>query len=166
MEGGLAGYTGRICEILNKHSVEYLIVGGLAMALHGYYRKSIAPHGTQTEKPDIDIWFNPAYTNYFRLLDALEDLGQDVNKFKNEQEPNPKKSFLKYTFNEFTLDLLPQLKSKLSFQACYKRRRSVSLNRVVIFYIHTDDLITDKKANARPKDLADIAYLERKRLEN
>jgi hypothetical protein len=55
MEGGLAGYSLRVCEILNKHEVEYLIVGGLAMALHGYYRRSIAPDGTQAEKPDIDI---------------------------------------------------------------------------------------------------------------
>ncbi len=163
MDGDLAGHALRVCETLNKHAVEYIIVGGLAMALHGYYRKSIAPDGTQAEKPDIDIWFNPTYTNYFKLLDALQELGLEVSKFKNEQAPNPKKSFFKYNFNEFTLDLLPELKSKLSFPSSYGRRQSVSLNNIVITYINLEDLVTDKKANARPKDLEDIAYLERKR---
>ncbi len=75
MESDLAAYVLRVCEILNKHAIEYMIVGGVAMALHGYYRKSIAPDGTQTDKPDIDIWYNPSYGNYFQvLLDALEAL--------------------------------------------------------------------------------------------
>jgi hypothetical protein len=166
MEGDLADYMLYVCEILNKHAIEYMIVGGVAMALHGYYRKSITPDGTQTDKPDIDIWYNPTYGNYFRLLDALEELGQDVSKFKNEPAPNPKKSFFKYNFDEFTLDFLPELKAKLSFQVAYKRRQFVSLNNVDISYINLEDLMSDKKANARQKDLEDIAYLERKKLGN
>ena len=136
------------------------------MALHGYYRKSITPDGTQTDKPDIDIWYNPTYGNYFRLLDALEELGQDISQFKHEQAPNPKKSFFKYNFDGFTLDFLPEIKAKLSFQSAYKRRQLVSLDNVGISYIHLEDLMSDKKANARQKDLEDIAYLERKRLGN
>jgi len=76
MEGDLAGYILHVCEILNKHAIEYLLVGGAAMALHGYYRKSTAPDGKQADKPDIDIWYNHTHGNYFRLLDALEELGQ------------------------------------------------------------------------------------------
>jgi hypothetical protein len=166
MESNLAGYMLRLCEILNKHAIEYMIVGGVAMALHGYYRKSITPDGMQTDKPDIDIWYNPTYGNYFRLLDALEELGQDISKFKNEQAPNPKKSFFKYNFDEFTLDFLPELKAKLSFLASYKGHQLVSMNNIDISYINLEDLISDKKANARQKDLEDIAYLEHKRLGN
>jgi hypothetical protein len=164
MEDDLAGYMLRVCEILNNQAIEYMIVGGVAMALHGYYRKSITQDGTQTDKPDIDIWYNPTYGNYFRLLDALEALGQDTSEFKNEQAANPKKSFFKYNFDEFTLDFLPELKAKLSFPASYKRRQLVSLDNVDIFYINLEDLISDKKANARQKDLDDIAYLQRKKL--
>jgi len=166
MEGELAGYMLRVCDILNKNAIEYLIVGGVAMALHGYYRKSITPDGTQADKPDIDIWYNPTYGNYFKLLDALEELGQDISQFKHEQAPNPKKSFFKYNFDGFTLDFLPELKAILSFQSAYKRRQLVSLDNVGISYIHLEDLMSDKKANARQKDLEDIAYLERKRLGN
>ena len=110
--------------------------------------------------------YNPTYGNYFRLLDAPEALGQNTSEFKNEQAANPKKSFFKYNFNEFTLDFLPEIKAKLSFPASYNGHQLVSLNNIEISYINLEDLISDKKANARQKDLEDIAYLERKKLGN
>ena len=93
-----------ICSILNKHSIQYLIVGGSAVALHGYFRDSINQAGLTTDKPDLDCWYNPTYDNYFRLLDALEDLGEDVGEFKDEQTPNPKASF--FNFNLKILRLI------------------------------------------------------------
>jgi hypothetical protein len=54
--------------------------------------------GKIAEKPDLDFWYNPTYDNYFKLLNALEELGQDVTRFKDEQTPNPKKSFFRYEF--------------------------------------------------------------------
>ena len=48
-----------VCNILNKHKVEFLIVGGTAVAFHGYYRPSINSIGNITEKPDLDFWYNP-----------------------------------------------------------------------------------------------------------
>ena len=35
----------KVCEILDKHRVQYLIVGGTAVALHGYFRDSINQAG-------------------------------------------------------------------------------------------------------------------------
>lgn len=40
MEGSLADSILHVCKVLNKHSVEYLLIGGTAVALHGYYRLS------------------------------------------------------------------------------------------------------------------------------
>ena len=82
-----------ICNELNKNDVQYLIVGGTAVALHGYFRWSYTSDGKAAEKYDLDIWYNPNYENYFNLLHALENLGQEVSKFKNEKSPNPKSSF-------------------------------------------------------------------------
>ena len=81
-----------------------MIVGGTAVALHGYSRPSMNVTDEVAEKPDLDFWYNPTYENYFKLLNALEELGQDVTKFKQEQVPNPKKSFFRYEFEKFTLD--------------------------------------------------------------
>lgn len=41
-----------VCSLLNKNKVEYLIVGGTAVALYGYYRMSITASGKPAEKPD------------------------------------------------------------------------------------------------------------------
>jgi hypothetical protein len=116
MESSLTDNILTVCRTLNKFSVEYIIVGGTAVALHGYYRQSTNVAGEIAEKPDLDFWYNPTYDNYFRLLNALEELGQDVTQFRDEQTPNPKKSFFRYEFEKFTLDFLPELKAPLHFR--------------------------------------------------
>ena len=62
-----------VCNILSANAVEYLVVGGTAVALHGYYRKSVLASGVVADKPDFDIWYNSTYTNYFRLLNTIEN---------------------------------------------------------------------------------------------
>ena len=62
-----------------------MIVGGIAVALHGHFRQSIKLAGIATDKPDLDFWYNPTYENYFNLLNALEDLGQDVQNLNRNR---------------------------------------------------------------------------------
>ncbi|HEV7331875.1 MAG TPA: hypothetical protein VGN63_12620 [Flavisolibacter sp.] len=146
--------------------MEYIIVGGTAVALHGYYRNSMNVAGEIAEKPDLDFWYNPTYDNYFRLLNALEELGQDVTQFKEERTPNPKKSFFRYAFEKFTLDFLPELKAPLRFRQSFTKKEIVTLKEIEIPFISFEDLISDKKANARSKDITDIKKLgERKKNE-
>ena len=160
MEGNLTDRILSVCKALNKFSVEYMIVGGTAVALHGYSRPSMNLTDEIAEKPDLDFWYNPTYENYFKLLNALEELGQDVTKFKQEQVPNPKKSFFRYEFEKFTLDFLPELKASLKFKSSLKRKEIVTLNDVEIPFINYEDLILDKEANARLKDVTDINHLK------
>ncbi|TDN35760.1 hypothetical protein E4631_24485 [Hymenobacter sp. UV11] len=160
MNDSLVDHLLAVCQVLNDHGVEYLTVGGTAVALYGYYRLSMNPAGVVVDKPDVDLWYNPTYGNYFKLLRALEALGQDVSAFRQEQAPNPKQSFFKYEFEQFTLDLLPELRVTLSFGASYRTREVLTLQDVVIPLISLDDLLADKAATARPKDLVDIAQLK------
>lgn len=69
-----------VCQILSEYSVDYLLVGGVAVALHGYFRYSKTASGEIAEKVDVDLWYNPSYTNYFKLLRALEALGKGCSK--------------------------------------------------------------------------------------
>jgi hypothetical protein len=163
MENNLADSILSVCKTLNKCGVEYMIVGGTAVALHGYFRYSINVAGEITDKPDLDFWYNPTYKNYFNLLNTLEDLGQDVSEFKKEQVPNPRKSFFRYEFEKFTLDFLPELKAGLRFRPSFKKREIVTLDNIDIPFICYEDLLLDKKANARPKDITDIEQLKTKR---
>ncbi len=165
MENNLTDNILSVCQVLNKHTVQYMVVGGVAVALHGYFRQSINLAGVVADKPDLDFWYNPTYENYFKLLNALEELGQDVSEFKEEQSPNPKKSFFKYQFENFTLDLLPELKAPLAFNVSFTNREIIIFNQIDIPFINYQDLISDKKVNARPKDIQDIEQLE-KRIKN
>ena len=163
MDNSLADSILSVCKALGKHDVQYLIVGGTAVALHGYFRMSETHSGLPVEKHDLDFRYNPTYGNYFRLLNALEELGQDVSEFKEEIAPNPRKSFFKFEFENFTLDFLPELKGLKNFRLSYNEREIVRLNEIEILYISLNDLIKDKEINARPKDLNDIAELNLRR---
>lgn len=163
MKNALTDNILKICQILSNHSVEYLIVGGAAVALHGYFRPSVDSVGNFAEKLDLDFWYNPTYANYFNLLDAFNEMGLNVEEFKNEAEPNPKKSFFKFESENFTLDFLPTLKGLTKFNNSFKNKEVVNLLGTEIWFIGYHDLINDKLENPRPKDLTDIEQLKNKR---
>lgn len=163
MEKSIADNILSVCTALNKHNVQYLIVGGTAVALHGYFRWSYNQAGVPSEKYDLDIWYNPTYDNYFHLLFALEELGQDVSEFREEQSPNPKSSFFRFEMEKFTLDFLPELKGLSKFRLSFDKREVVNFNGTDILVISFDDLIKDKETDSRPKDLIDIKQLKAKR---
>ncbi len=55
MENSLIDNILTVCRTLNKFSVEYIVVGGTAVALHGYYRHSMNTAGEIAVKPDLDF---------------------------------------------------------------------------------------------------------------
>lgn len=162
MEDNLKNSLLTVCTLLEKHNVQYMLIGGTAVALNGYYRHSINIAGELTDKPDIDIWYNPTYENYYNILKVMEELGQDITEFRKEQRPNPHKSFFKLDFDNFTLDILPEIKATIKFFDANKRKETVEFNDTQIHYMNYFDLIEDKKSTARKKDLEDIEQLKKK----
>jgi len=150
-----------ICGIFNKHSVEFMIVGGTAVALHGHFRRSTTLKGEVVDKPDLDFWYNPTYDNYFNLLNALEELGIDVTRFREEQAPDPKNSFFRFEFEDYTLDLLPNIKALLKFRVSFAKKQVIQSEGVEISFISFEDLIEDKQSLGRPKDIEDVKELKR-----
>ena len=122
------------------------------MAFHGYFRWSQNLSGNPSEKFDLDIWYNPTYTNYFNLLNALAELGQDVKEFLEEQSPDPLKSYFRFDLEKFTLDFLPKLKGVAKFRQSYEKKEIINLKGVNMPIIGFDELLQDKAANSRPKD--------------
>ncbi|WP_228377987.1 hypothetical protein [Chryseobacterium luteum] len=116
--------------------------------------------GTISEKPDIDIWYNPTYENYFRLINVIESLGRDVTKYREEKIPDPKKSFFKLELPDFTLDFLPKTRSKITYPVASLKKEAIQLDGVNIYFISFDDLIEDKKSSGRKKDIEDINELK------
>lgn len=166
MEDNLKNNLLTVCTLLEKHNVQYMLIGGTAVALNGYYRHSINIAGELTDKPDIDIWYNPTYENYFKILKVLKELGRDITELENEQSPNPRKSFFKLDFEDFALDILPEIKATIKFSEANKRKETVVLEQTKIHFMNFLDLIEDKGAMARKKDLEDIEQLKKIRGED
>ena len=163
MDNGLRDSLIKVCGLLKKHKVEYMIVGGTAVALHGYFRMSMSITGHPADKPDLDFWYNPSYNNYFNLLDAIEALGEDVSEFKNEKSPNPRKSFFKLNFDRFTIDFLPELPGLSKFRSSYESKEVAQIDDVDIMFINFDDLIANKRETARGRDITDVDELIKRR---
>jgi hypothetical protein len=161
MEGNIKSNLLMICKLLEEYDVHYMLVGGTAVALNGYYRHSTTISGELTSIPDIDIWYNPTYENYFNILKVIEALGKDISEYQNEQSPNPRKSFFQFKFDDFTLDILPEIKAPIKFSDANKRKTTIVLEETAIHFMGLGDLIEDKEASARKKDLADIKQLRK-----
>ena len=61
-------------ESLNKHNVRYLVVGGYAVAFHGYPRYT----------KDLDIWIELSPDNADNAVKALEEFGFESAGLKKE----------------------------------------------------------------------------------
>ena len=152
-----------MCAILNEQGVEYLIVGGAAVGLHGYQRLSRDSSGQDTGVVDLDFWYNPSYNNYFQLINALEKMGQDVTAFRAEQTPDPQRSFFRIERPEYTLDFLPELPGLPKFREAFNSKVTTKLDETEILFISFDDLLKNKQALNRPKDQEDIRQSQLKK---
>ena len=134
-------------ELFVAHEVEFLIVGGYALAAHG--------HPRYTNHLDVWVWFGPE--NAQRILAAIEefgfaDLGLTAADF---QEPDV---MVQLGREPQRIDILTYA-SGLQFSDAYKNRVLVKIGNVDVPFISVDDLRTNKMATGRPRDLADVADL-------
>jgi len=160
MENELIADLVKVCKGLQNYGIEYLIVGGTAVALHGYFRITMDGNGMPNEKHDLDIWYNPTYGNYFNLLKALKELGLDTTQYEEENSPNPKKSYFKFEADNFSFDFLPELLSLKKFGVAFTKRETVDIGDTQICFISYEDLINEKQESGRLKDIIDIEQLK------
>lgn len=151
----------KICKVLNSNNVQFIIVGGTAAGFHGFNRMTMDQFGLPTRKHDFDFWFNPNYENYFNILKTMKSLGKDVSRLENESLPNPKKSFLKFEFEEFKIDFLPEIKGLVSFNDSYSTAKKSIVNSIEFNILSLDDLIKTKETGSRLKDITDLEALRR-----
>ncbi len=154
------------CGHLNTNEVEYMIIGGTAVAFHGFSRRSMGMDGLPTDKFDIDIWFNPTISNYYNLLRAVKDSGKNTDELFKEVI-DPKKSFLKFDYGEYNVDYNPLIPGFKSFYSTFTRIKLVKINEVSIPIIGYEDLIHSKEVLKRPNkvdfDNTDIDELRKRR---
>jgi hypothetical protein len=135
-------------QLLNVHNVRYLVVGGYAVAFHGY------PRNTK----DIDIWLWLDAANVEHLLRALADfgfasLGLNAADFL---EPD---QIIQLGYPPARIDLLTTVPG-VDFEDCYRARLEVQVGEVTVNLIDLENLKRNKRASGRLQDLADLANLE------
>jgi predicted nucleotidyltransferase len=142
----------RVCEVLNRHEVNYLIIGGMAVGFHGYPRATA----------DLDFWYEPTIENFHRIIASLQELGVDTSSLE-KLVFDPKKTFLRIPQNNFRLEFLPAIPGVESFRASNDKASETNLDGVVVKVLSYDDLIKNKRAVGRAVDQNDVEELERRR---
>lgn len=136
-------------ELLNKHEVEYLVVGAHALAFFGRPRNT----------GDLDIWINSSPCNAVKLLDVLDDFGFGSLGLKTE-DFTKENQVVQLGYPPLRIDILNSL-SGLTFQEAYSNRINTQINGITIWVIGLKEFHKNKLATGRKKDLGDIELLEK-----
>jgi len=135
-------------QSLNDNQVRYLIVGGYAVALHGYPRYT----------KDLDIWIELNPDNAAKLIKALDQfgfssLGLRVEDFLEADQ------IVQLGYPPNRIDLITSMPG-VDFEGCYTSRVKVMIDDVLINFIDLENLKKNKRAVGRLQDLADLENLE------
>ncbi|WP_142687433.1 nucleotidyltransferase [Chitinophaga polysaccharea] len=136
-------------RLLNKHEVEYMVVGGYAMAFHGRPRFT----------GDLDIWINISERNAANLLKVIKDFGFSSLGFK-------KADFLQegcitqIGYPPLRIDLLNSIDG-VRFPEAYENRQKMIEDDLEVCFIGRQDLLANKMASGRDVDLLDVRELKK-----
>jgi predicted nucleotidyltransferase len=134
-------------QFVNSRKVEYLLIGGYAVALYGYVRYT----------SDIDIWIGADEENALKMIEVLDDFGV----------PNAR-GFLPIFIDKgrvfsmgsppFKIEVINAIDG-VEFTDCFTRRVEFDMNGLPVQVICLEDLRMNKLASGRYKDLNDLEHL-------
>lgn len=135
---------------LKDADVEYLVVGAYAVAAHGYPRAT----------GDLDIWIRADDATAPKAMRALAAFGAPMHEISEADFAKPSIVF-QIGVPPGRIDILTGL-SGLNFQSAWENRVELRIDDLIFFVVGKSDLIANKRATGRPKDLADLDALESK----
>jgi hypothetical protein len=143
-----------IFATLDAHGVEYVVVGGVAVQVHGHVRMT----------NDLDLIASPTPKNLQRLAQALDELEARVlnpgsENMKIDARMLPRATLWQFSTRLGDVDVLHNAPGAPPFDQLRERSLVVVLGEHRISIAGRDDLIRMKRAVGRPVDLADIAAL-------
>jgi len=136
-------------QSLNDNDVDYLLVGGYAVILHGYRRTT----------GDLDIWVNRTKENYKKLSDAFYEFGLPLLDMTEDNFLNSKKiDVYSYGRPPVAIDILIEVKG-CSFNEALLQSKIYIEEELSIKFINLKTLKQAKNAAGRFKDLDDLEKL-------
>lgn len=135
---------------LCEEDVEFLVVGASAMAWHGFPRFT----------GDFDIWVRPSAENAQRVWKALIRFRAPIRSVTVEDFQD-EDIYFQIGSPPQRIDILTSI-SGVRFDEAWSNRVFFSVDKYQIPTIGINELIKNKHASGRPKDLVDAAWLESK----
>ena len=128
-----------------------MMVGGFAVAMHGYAKST----------EDVDIWIKNDVENRINLGKAMAAYGYGELSWKDIQFIPGWTNF--YIGNGIVLDILIDMKGLegYSFDESLQIATIATIKEIQVPFLHINQLIANKKAINRPKDQIDVMELEK-----
>ncbi len=139
-------------KILQKHQIEFILIGGAAVNFYGYSR----PTG------DLDIWLNPNDENKGKLISAL----REIKIFEDDINLIEKSDFSKPTVFHignnppFIIDFLTKIVG-VTWNEAWPMRKEAEVDGLILSFLHINHLKANKLIAGRPRDLDDLYKLAR-----
>jgi hypothetical protein len=135
-------------EFLNKHQVEYMVVGGYALAFHGEPRTT----------GDMDIWIDFSDANAEKMVTVMNEFGMASLGFTKKDFSEPG------IINQIgqpplRIDILNEIDG-VQFKDAVKGKQYFKAGKIEVPFIGREDFIKNKKAAGRQKDLVDVKKLQ------
>ena len=138
-----------LLNILEKHKVRYLVVGGYAVM------KYTEPRFTK----DLDLWISTDEENSKAVFSALKAFGAPL-KGLTPHDFTEKGYFYQMGNPPFRLDIMMSI-PEVEFETAWEHREEVLLEGLTIPFISRADLIRAKDAGGRAQDLLDAENLRK-----
>jgi predicted nucleotidyltransferase len=140
-------------ELLNKHAVDYMVVGGYALAFHGEPRTT----------GDLDIWIDCTQENAEKMVTVMTEFGMGSLRFKAKDFTEPG------IVNQIgqpplRIDILNEIDG-VQFSDAVKGKQFFKSGKVEIPFIGKEEFIRNKKASGRKKDLDDVKKVQPRLIE-
>ena len=128
--------------------VEYLVVGAYALAAHGMPRAT----------GDIDLWVRSTPENAARVYEALGRFGAPLDQITVEDLSTSGIVF-QIGVAPCRIDILTRIEA-VEFDEAWNSRLTTEVEGQTITVLGREHFLCNKRALGRPKDLADVAWLE------
>ncbi len=134
-------------QLLNNNEVEYLIIGGYAVAYYGYVRYTC----------DIDFFIAINKDTAKRMVSVFEQFGFKPDELTPELFLE-NGQVLRIGVEPMRLEVLNKI-SGVDFETCYKHKEVLDVDGFKLNFIGINELIKNKKSTERSKDKLDVIEL-------
>ncbi len=137
---------------LNNNDVDYILVGGMAVILHGYVRTT----------GDMDIWVRKTKENYQLIVRAFHEFSMPVFDMSEEKFLSDQFDVWMFGVEPVKIELMTAVKG-LDFEEAFRLSNTYMEDGIPIRFLHINSLLDAKQAAGRHKDLDDINQLQKRK---